>query len=104
MLASRSDNTFVDCVCQPREGISPYRRAEYVRILFARIVGLVAPKGIDKDAKAALLAAADALANSAETQDFITKNLLMRPVQWGEAHADETAKVLYDTFGEQANM
>ena len=68
------------------------------------IVGLVAPKGIDKDAKAALLAAADALANSAETQDFITKNLLMRPVQWGEAHADETAKVLYDTFGEQANM
>ena len=68
------------------------------------IVGLVAPKGIDKNAKAALLAAADTLANSAETQDFITKNLLMRPVQWGEAHADETAKVLYDTFGEQANM
>ena len=68
------------------------------------IVALVAPKGLDSDAKAKLLEAADQLANSEETQEFITGNLLMRPVKWGEAHADETAKALYETFGEQAKM
>ncbi len=66
------------------------------------IVGLVAPQGLDADAKAKLLAAADELAKSEETQEFITENLLMRPVEWGEAHADETAKALFDVFGEQA--
>ena len=66
------------------------------------IVALVAPKGLDADAKAKLLAAADQLANSAETQEFITGNLLMRPVEWGEETADRTAKELYKTFGEQA--
>ena len=66
------------------------------------IVALVAPKGLNKKAKAALLAAADKLANSKETQDYITGNLLMRPVKWGEAHADKMAKDLYKTFGEQA--
>ena len=66
------------------------------------IVALVAPKDVDSDAKAKLLAAADQLANSEETQVFITENLLMRPVEWGEAHADETVKQLYETFGEQA--
>lgn len=68
------------------------------------IVALVAPKGVDAKAKAKLLAAADKLANDKETQDFITGNLLMRPVKWGEAHADKTAKDLYDTFGKQAKM
>lgn len=68
------------------------------------IVALVAPKGLDKKAKAKLLAAADKLANDKETQEFITGNLLMRPVKWGEAHADKTAKDLYNTFGEQAKM
>jgi len=68
------------------------------------IVALVAPKGLDEKAKAKLLAVADELANSAETQEFITGNLLMRPVEWGEAHADKTAKELYDTFGKQAAM
>ena len=66
------------------------------------IVALVAPKGIDKKAKATLLAAADKLAKSKETQTYITDNLLMRPVKWGEAHADMMAKNLYKTFGEQA--
>ena len=66
------------------------------------IVALVAPKGLDKKAKAKLLAAADKLANDKETQEFITGNLLMRPVKWGEAHADKTAKDLYKVFGEQA--
>jgi len=68
------------------------------------IVALVAQKGLDKKAKAKLLAAIDELANDAETQEFITGNLLMRPVKWGEAHADKTAKELYDTFGKQAAM
>ncbi|MDH3763692.1 MAG: tripartite tricarboxylate transporter substrate binding protein [Gammaproteobacteria bacterium] len=68
------------------------------------IVALVAPKGLDKKAKARLLAAADELANSSETQEFITGNLLMRPVKWGEAHADKTAQELYDAFGKQAAM
>lgn len=66
------------------------------------IVALVAPKGLDKKAKAKLLAAADKLANDVETQEFITGNLLMRPVQWGEKHADKTAKELYKTFAMQA--
>lgn len=66
------------------------------------IVALVAPKGLDKEAKSALLAAANKLANSKETQDYITSNLLMRPVTWGEAHADKMAKDLYKVFGEQA--
>jgi tripartite-type tricarboxylate transporter receptor subunit TctC len=66
------------------------------------IVALVAPKGMDPKVKAKLLAAADKLANDKETQEFITGNLLMRPVKWGEAHADKTAKQLYATFGKQA--
>ena len=68
------------------------------------IVALVAPKGLDEKAKAKLLAAADTLASNPETEEFITVNLLMRPVEWGEAHADNTVKELYDTFGKQAAM
>ncbi len=68
------------------------------------IVALVAPKGLDAKAKAKLLAAADKLAKDKETQEFITGNLLMRPVKWGETHADNTAKELYKTFGDQAKM
>lgn len=66
------------------------------------IVALIAPKGLDKKAKAKLMAAADKLAKDKETQNFITSNLLMRPVQWGEKHADNTAKELYKTFEMQA--
>ncbi|MDJ0740506.1 MAG: tripartite tricarboxylate transporter substrate-binding protein [Gammaproteobacteria bacterium] len=66
------------------------------------IVALVAPKGIDADAKAKLLAAADQLSSNPETAQFITENLLMRPVEWGEATADETVVKLFDTFGKQA--
>ena len=66
------------------------------------IVALVAPKDVDAAAKARLLEVADKLANSAETQEFITGNLLMRPVEWGESTADQTVKDLYETFGEQA--
>jgi len=66
------------------------------------IVALVAPKGLDPAVKAKLLAAADKLAKDKETQTFITENLLMRPVEWGEAHADKTVKELYKIFGEQA--
>ncbi|MEM7195323.1 MAG: tripartite tricarboxylate transporter substrate binding protein [Pseudomonadota bacterium] len=68
------------------------------------IVALVAPKGLDEGAKSTLLAAADKLANSDATSQLITENLLMIPVQWGEAHADETAAVLYKQFGEQASQ
>lgn len=68
------------------------------------IVALVAPKGIDANAKAKLLAAANKLANDKETQTFITKNLKMRPVTWGEKTADKTVKDLYVTFGKQAKM
>lgn len=66
------------------------------------IVALVAPKGLDEKAKAKLLAAAAELANNPETAEFITGNLLMRPVKWGEAHADKTVQELYDIFGKQA--
>lgn len=68
------------------------------------IVALVAPKGLDAGVKAKLLATASQLANDKETQDFITDNLLMRPVTWGEAHADKTVKDLYAIFGKQAKM
>jgi len=66
------------------------------------IVGLVAPKGLDKAVKGKILAAADKLANDKETQEFITGKLLMRPVKWGEAHADKTVKDLYTMFGKHA--
>lgn len=66
------------------------------------LVALVAPKGLDEKAKAKLLAAADKLANDKDTQDFITSNLLMRPVTWGEAHVDKMQKDLYASFGVQA--
>jgi len=68
------------------------------------IVALVAPKGMDKDVKAKIIAAADKLANDKDTQEFITGNLLMRPVKWGEAHADKTVKDLNVTFAKQAAM
>lgn len=68
------------------------------------IVALVAPKGMKKQVKEKILAAANQLANDKETQDFITGNLLMRPVKWGEAHADKTVKDQYATFGKQAKM
>jgi len=66
------------------------------------IVALVAPKGLAPKAKAKLLAAANKLANGKETQNFITSNLLMRPVKWGEAHADSSVKKMYETFGMMA--
>lgn len=66
------------------------------------IVALVAPKGLDKKAKATLLSVADKLAKDKETQEFITDNLLMRPVKWGEDHADSTATKLYKNFAMQA--
>lgn len=66
------------------------------------IIALVAPKNLDKKAKAKLIAAANKLASNKETQEFITGNLLMRPVKWGEKHADNTVKELYKTFGMQA--
>jgi len=66
------------------------------------IVALVAPKGVKKKTKDKLLAAANQLADDKDTQEFIAKNLLMRPVKWGETHADKTVKDLYNTFGKQA--
>lgn len=68
------------------------------------IVALVAPKGMDAKAKTKLLTAANKLAKDKETQNFITANLLMRPVSWGEANAQKTAKDLYASFGKQAEM
>ncbi|HER26578.1 MAG TPA: tripartite tricarboxylate transporter substrate binding protein [Rhodospirillales bacterium] len=66
------------------------------------IVVLVAPKGLDAAVKAKLLAAANTLANNPETKTFITENLKMRPVTWGEEYADKAMKDMFDTFGEQA--
>ncbi len=66
------------------------------------IVALVAPKGLPSDVKAKILAAADKLSKDKETQKFITENLLMRPVKWGEHHADKTVADLYKTFGMMA--
>ena len=66
------------------------------------IVGLVAPKGLPDDVRATILAAADKLAKDPETKDFITKNLLMMPVTWGQDHAIESLKAQYKLFGEQA--
>ncbi len=66
------------------------------------IVGLVAPKGLPEDVSAAVLGAADTLANDADTNAFITEQLLMLPVTWGQGHAQQSLKDLYDLFGEQA--
>ena len=68
------------------------------------LVALVAPKGLDPKVKKKILEAADKLAKDKETQEFITGNLLMRPVTWGEEYVDKTQKDLYDTFGKQAKM
>ncbi|MGI9384875.1 MAG: tripartite tricarboxylate transporter substrate binding protein [Methyloligellaceae bacterium] len=66
------------------------------------VVGLVAPKGLPKDVTDKLLSAANKLAKSEETKTFITKNLLMLPVTWGQGHAHKALKDMYDTFGKQA--
>ena len=66
------------------------------------IVGLVAPKGLPDDVAAKILAAADSLANDADTNSFITEKLLMLPVTWGRGHAEQSLQDLYDLFGEQA--
>lgn len=67
------------------------------------ICALVVPKGLDESVKAKILAAADKLANDQETQNYITDNLLMRPVKWGETVADNTAKKLYADFSMHAS-
>jgi len=67
------------------------------------ICALVVPKGLDESVKAKLLAAADKLAKDKETQKFIADNLLMRPVEWGEAVADNTVKKLYADFSMHAS-
>lgn len=66
------------------------------------ICALVAPKGLDANAKKKLLAVADKLAKDPETKEFITKNLLMLPVTWGQEHAIKELKAQYALFGEQA--
>lgn len=66
------------------------------------IVGLVGPKGLPKDVEAKLLAAADQLANDQDTKDYITKNLLMLPVTWGQGYANKALKEQYKVFEEQA--
>jgi tripartite-type tricarboxylate transporter receptor subunit TctC len=68
------------------------------------ICALVAPKGLDANAKKKLLAVADKLAKDPETKEFITKNLLMLPVTWGQDHAIKELKAQYALFGEQAKM
>lgn len=65
-------------------------------------VGLIAPKGIPADRLAVIKKAVDKLAKDQETQDFITKKLLMRPVTWGDENARKEIKVMYDRFGAQA--
>ncbi len=66
------------------------------------IVGLVAPRGLPDDVATTVLGAADKLANDADTNAFITEKLLMLPVTWGQEHAQQSLKDLYDLFGEQA--
>ncbi len=66
------------------------------------IVGLVAPKGLSGDASARIMAAAEKLAHDPDTEAFITEQLLMLPVSWGQEHAQQTLETLYHLFGEQA--
>lgn len=65
-------------------------------------VALVGPKGMPKDVNDRLLSVADKLANDPETKDFITKNLLMLPVTWGQDEVNKAVKAQYKLFGEQA--
>ncbi len=66
------------------------------------IVGLVAPRGLPDEVAARIGAAAEKLANDADTRAFITEKLLMLPVIWGRDHAEQSLKALYHRFGEQA--
>lgn len=65
-------------------------------------VALVGPKGLPKKVKKTILKAAMKLAKNPETEKFITKNLLMRPVKWGMDHVNMAMKAQYKLFGEQA--
>lgn len=66
------------------------------------VVALVAPKGVPAERMAKLEAVMEKLASDAETQAFITEQLLMRPVEWGRKHAEASTKEMYDRFGRQA--
>lgn len=66
------------------------------------IVAFVARKGMDKAVKSKIMASIDKLASDKDTQEFITANLLMRPVKWGEPIADKTVKDLNMTFAKQS--
>jgi len=65
------------------------------------IVGLVAPDGLPDEVAASVLEAADSLANDADTNSFITEQLLMLPVNWGREQAEQYLQALYNLFGEQ---
>lgn len=66
------------------------------------VVGMVAPKGLPEGVTAKLMSAAGKLAQNEETKTFITKNLLMLPVTWGQDHANTAMKDMYDLFAKQA--
>lgn len=66
------------------------------------IVGLVAPKGLPSDVSKKIVDTAMKLSAKEETTEFITKNLLMRPVTWGQDHANQALKDQYALFKKQA--
>jgi len=66
------------------------------------VVALVAPKGIPADRKAKLEMVLDGIAAEPETEAFITEQLLMLPLEWGNDHADASMQAMYEQFGRQA--
>ena len=66
------------------------------------IVAAVVPKGVPESRLAKIQDAFSDMSDDAGTKQFITKKLLMRPVQWGRGHAEQTVQELYTLFGEQA--
>lgn len=66
------------------------------------VVALVAPKGIPADRMAKLEMVLDGIAAEPETEAFITEQLLMLPLEWGNDHADASMQAMYEQFGRQA--
>lgn len=66
------------------------------------IVALVAPKGLSSDVMDKITDVTSELADDPETQEFITDQLLMLPVEWGHEHAKMYMKETYEQFGAQA--
>ena len=65
-------------------------------------ITLVGPAGIPDDVVARLDTVVNKLAGDDATEQFITEQLLMRPVKWGREHAHSYVQSTYELFGKQA--